>query len=260
MDGLKKKEWDRGGQVTIYVIIAIVVIGVILVVVLFPNVRTTITGQEFSPQSFLRNCIEPEVREGVALLASQGGYANPEGFIVDNGKKIKYLCYASSNFETCNVQQPLIKNHFEGELSDLVTPKANTCARNLKEEYEDRGFSVSASSVSSQVSIIPGKIRVDFLAPMTITKQNTQTFNGFEVEVESEMYDLLLTAQSVIDFESTYGDSETTLYLQYYPDLSIEKKKVDDGSTIYTLGNVITGEEFTFASRSLVFPGGLGLE
>ncbi len=250
----------RRGQVAIYVIVAIVIVGILLVIFLFPDIRTTITAGEFSPNAYLADCIDDDLRAGVELLASQGGYRNPEGFILNGGVKIKYLCYNSGNYETCVVQQPMIKNHFEKELGDMIVPKANECAQALKTEYESRGYSVSASSVNSQVSLIPGKIRVEFLAPMTITKENTQTFRDFSVEVDSEMYDLLMTAQSIVEFESEFGDSETSLYLQYYPDLKIEKNKLQDGSTIYKLSDVNTREEFAFASRSLVWPAGYGLE
>ena len=63
-----------------------------------------------------------------------------------------------------------------------------------------------------------------------------------------------------MQFESVLGDSETTLYIQYYPDLKIEKIKRADEGTIYKLSNVVTGDEFTFASRSLNWPAGYGLE
>jgi hypothetical protein len=249
---------NKRGQVAIYVIVAVVIVGVLAVALLFPDLRPTLIAGEFSPQSYLRDCVDEDVRSGVERLSRQGGYENPEGFITHEGEKIKYLCYTSGDYEPCVVQQPMVKNHFEGELGGLITPKADECARNLKAEYERRGYGVSSGAVSSQVSIIPGNIRIDFLAPMTVTKESTETFSGFDLELKSEMYDLLLTSQSIIDFESTYGDSETTLYLQYYPDLKVEKMKQGDGSTIYILGNVVTGEEFRFASRSLVWPPGFG--
>ncbi len=250
---------NKRGQVVIFVIVAIAIVGVLAAVFLFPRVREGVTGTEFSPNSFLSDCVAPEVERGVSLLAMQGGYAEPEGFILNDGVKIKYLCYSAKNYEPCAVQQPMIKNNFEAELGRIVTPAAEQCVRNLKSEYEKRGYSVSASAVDTQLSIIPGKIRVDFLAPMTITRDSTETFRGFDVELKSEMYDLLMTSQSIVDFESEFGDSETTLYLQYYPDLKIDKTKLDDGSTIYKLSNVVTKEEFTFASRSVAWPAGYGL-
>jgi len=255
----KKGMDNKRGQVAIYIIVALVIVGIILVLYLFPSVRTTISGAEFSPNSYLKSCVEADVKTAVTELAQNGGYSKPEGTILYQGKQIKYLCYSSDNYKTCTVQQPMIKSNFEKELSAIVTPKANDCVKQLKAEYESRGYSVSAASANSQVSIIPGSVRIDFIAPMSITKDSTETYNGFDVEVDSEMYDLLMTAQSVIEFESTYGDSETTLYLQYYPDLKMEKVVLSDGSTIYKLSNVNTKEEFVFASRSLVWPPGYGL-
>jgi hypothetical protein len=253
------EKMNRRGQVAIFVIVAIVIVGILLVVFLVPGVREGVTGDEFSPTGFLKDCVEPSIKEGIELLSRQGGYSNPEGFVLHEGEKVKYLCYSAQNYETCVVQQPMIKNYFEGELAGIVEPVAKRCSEDLISEYEKRGFTVSASAPSAQVSVIPSRIRVDFLAPMTITKDNTQTFRGFDVEIQSEMYDLLLITQSIIEFESTYGDSETTLYLQYYPNLRIEKLDLQDGSTIYKIGDVSTGEEFTFASRSVAWPPGYGL-
>ena len=248
---------QKRGQIALYVIIAIIIVAAILVIFLVPNLRTNITGGEFSPVSYLKGCIGPEVNSNIELLAKQGGYINPEGFILHEGTKIKYLCYTAKDYETCVVQQPMIKNHFEKELNSILEARANNCARNLKVEYEKRGYSVSSSSVESQVSIIPSKIRIDFLTPMTITKESTSTYKGFEVEIPSEMYELLLTAQSIIDYESTYGDSETTIYMNYYHDLKVEKLKQTDGSTIYILTDRNTNNKFQFASRSIAWPPGI---
>jgi len=70
---------------------------------------------------------------------------------------------------------------------------------------------------------------------------------------------LLLTSVSIVDYEATYGDSETTLYMKYNPELKVDKIKLNEGSKIYRLTNTVTNENFTFASRSLVWPPGYGL-
>ena len=53
-----------------------------------PGVRNVITGEEFSPQKSLRDCVEPSIRERVELLSKQGGYADPEGFVLYEGDKV----------------------------------------------------------------------------------------------------------------------------------------------------------------------------
>jgi len=141
------------------------------------------------------------------------------------------------------------------EIESKIRPRARECVGLLKERYEKQGYSVQTTPGDVNVSIVPGNIIVDFVSPMTVTKESTQTFRKFAVAVESELYNLLSTATNIIEFEAVLGDSETTLYLQYYPDLRIDKTK-RNGDTIYKLTNVVTEDEFTFASRSLVWPQG----
>ena len=177
-----------------------------------------------------------------------------------NGEKYKHLCYSSEYYKTCVVQQPAIKNNFEKELSILIKKNSEVCINNLKLEYEKRGYTFSLKNTDSSVEIIPQKILVKLKNPFTISKDTSQTFENFNIEVSSQIYEILFIAQSIIDFEATYGDSETSLYIQYYPDISIEKNNLEDGTTLYKISNVISGEEFKFASRSLAWPPGYGLE
>jgi hypothetical protein len=257
----EKRGLDKKGQATIFVIIAVLLVAaVVIIFFFFPDLTDRVTGQEFSPNSFLKSCVEQDLRDNVALLSRNGGYTNPEGFVVYQGDKIKYLCYTSEYYKTCSVQSPMIKTRFEKELQDLSKSRASECLRLLKTEYEKRGYSVSSGTANAEVDIVPSSIRVKFQTGMTISKEEVRNFEGFEINLDSEIYDLLFTAQSIVDFESTFGDSETSDYLQYYPNLKIEKTKLEDGTTIYKLANVLTKEEFRFASRSLAWPPGYGTE
>ena len=252
---------NKRGQTAIFVIVAIfIVVGGILIYYLFPGVQSVFKG-EISPNNFIQSCVEGEVKSGIEMLSKQGGYSNPEGYVLYQGNKIKYLCYTSQYFLPCNVQQPLIKRQFEVELEKIIKLETDECVQNLKEEYEGRGFVVSGmKDTNVNVEIIPEKIKVIVEAPMTISKDEvTQNFRSFDVELRSKLYDLLMISTSLIDFEATYGNTETTFYYLYYPNLIIQKIKLGDGSTVYKVQDVTTKEEFSFASRSLAWPGGYGL-
>lgn len=244
---------SKRGQISIFVIVAIVVVGIIVLIFAFPNINVFVS--DVNPTSFLRDCIKPEIDENLQVLSKQGGYLNPANYVMYQGNRIQYLCYTSENYVPCKVQQPLLVKHVENELKNKIKPIAQQCVQELKSRYESQGYNIRATQGDVTVTIAPGSIIVDFLSPMTISKESTQTFDRFAVAINSEMYDLLATATNIIQFESTLGDSETTLYLNYYPNLRIDKTK-RNGDTIYKLSNVITGDEFTFASRSLVWPQG----
>lgn len=249
------------GQTTIFIIVGIViVVGAILVYAFYPDIRSFVSG-EIVANSYMRECMESEIKPNVELIASQGGYANPEGFILHEGNKVKYLCYTAHYFVPCEggIQQPMLKNKFEKELAQLLQQKSEECAADLREQYLRKGYSISeALEVKTFVKLEPEKIIVNVNAPLTVQKETTQTFREFNIEVPSKMYNLVMTSMSIVDYESTYGDAATDIYMQYYPNLRIVKTKLEDGSTIYELEDVTTKEKFKFASRSLVFAPGYG--
>ena len=250
---------NKRGQLTIFIIVAIVILAVVLVILFYPKIKTVISG-DLNPNAYLKSCIEPVIEPNLDLLSRQGGYLNPEGFLYYNDTRIKLLCYTPEFYKTCVVQQPMIKAHVEQELTKVVAEKTKTCMDNLKSEYESRGYSVQVGKGDYKVEIVPGNILINFNMPFTVTQETTQTYKSFSAEINSNMYDLLMIAQNIVEFESTLGDSETLLYMQYYPDLRIDKTKLSDGTKVYTITDVVTKESFTFASRSLSWPPGYGIK
>jgi len=252
------KRGNSRGQLAIFVIVAVVIVAVILAVLFYPRIKILVSG-EFTPENYLKTCVKPEIDNIMPILNKQGGYANPEGFLVQNGEKIKFLCYTNEYYKTCVVQEPFIIRRYASEIQTAIEVKASRCFSDLKKEYESRGYSVTGGFRDAKVDIDLNGIKVSFNSPVSVTKESTERFNGFNVEIDSKMYEILSIKQNIIEFESVYGDSETTSYLQYYPDLKIEKTKLSDGTKIYKVSNVITKEEFTFASRSLSWPPGYGV-
>lgn len=258
---MERGEKGKKGQVAIFVIIAVVIVGIILVVLFYPKIKVTIQG-DLNPEKYLQDCISSEVKNKIDYLGKHSGYLElKEGYYVNEGEKIKYLCYTSGYYKTCNVQDPMITSHFENQLSEALKVKTGECVNALVAQYKTRGYDVVAGSVSSKATIGLNKVNVNFNVPLTITRgtENPQTYKGFDVSVDSQISELLSIAENVVEFESKFGDSETTYYLGYYPNLKMEKIKMSDGTKVYKLSNVVTNEQFIFASRSLAWPPGLGL-
>jgi len=256
---MNEGNFKKRGQVAIFVIIALVIVGIVIVFLAVPKLRPAFISGELNPGDYLRTCISPIIKSNVENLSRHGGDFNPEGFILYKDEKIKYLCYTSQYYQTCTNQMPLLKAHFELELGKALDKRAKDCVASLKQEYESRGYSVSSGGVKTDVSISPKKIEILFSTPMTVTKEESKTYKSFNVEYNSEIYDLLLISQSIVEFESTLGDMDIESYMQYYPNLRIEKIRLSDGSKIYKVGDVVTGETITFATRSLAWPAGYGL-
>lgn len=246
---------ERSGQVTIFVILALMVIAIVIIIFAFPSAN--VFSSSLNPSSYLRTCIEPEIENIKNTLSVQGGYTSPDNYATYQDLKLQYLCYTSQYYTPCSVQQPLLLKHIQEEMRKHIEPRAKQCFEDLKDQYESRGYEVTSGPSQISVGIVPGNIYVDFIAPLTLRREDTQTFQKFSVGMDSEWYTLINTAVNIIQYESTFGDSETSLYISYYPNLLIEKTRRDDGSTIYQLSDVTTDDKFAFATRSLVWPQGL---
>src|SRR3989344_7255597 len=117
---------NKKGQVAIFIMIAIVIVAVILAVFLYPRASIESTS-EFTPTSYLKSCIEPDVKRSLEVLGKNGGYLQPEGFLEYKSEKIKYLCYVSEYYKTCTIQQPLLKEQVEKELNQILKTRADGC-------------------------------------------------------------------------------------------------------------------------------------
>ena len=93
---------------------------------------------------------------------------------------------------------------------------------------------------------------------LTVSKGEAARYNSFNVILNNNLYELTSIANSIIDWETNYGDAETTIYMSYYKDLKVEKKKQQDGTSIYILTDRNNGDIFQFASRSVAWPPGYG--
>lgn len=251
---------NKRGQVTIFVIVGIVIIVLGLVVFLFaPQISDIFTGGSKDPNSFLQNCIEKDLKKAVEKLSMQGGSLAPEHFILYRGNPIEYLCYTEEYYKTCVMQRPMIKNHVKEEIKNSIKNTADSCLEELKKSYQAKGYSVQLSEGRRDVELLPGKILLVFNNTIILSKEATESQKYFVVSIDNNIYELLSIAESILNWEASYGDAETTLYMNYYHDLKVEKLKQSDGTTIYILTDRKTGDKFQFASRSIPWPPGFAV-
>ena len=244
---------ERKGQITLFVIIAIVII-VILAIILYPRIKSTFSSA--SPQDYIKECTEKATEEALQTITLQGGSLNPENYVLYQGNKIEYICYTNKYYEKCVMQKPLLRQSIEQEINTYIQPKVEKCIGDLKQQLEKKGSVVTVGQVNVGTSLTKNFIFVDIDVPLTITDESTSSFTEFRVDIRSNLYDLVMIASSIANWEARYGDSNSLSYMLYYPNIRVEKLKQDEGSTIYSLTDKDTQDKFTFASRSIAWPPG----
>ncbi|MDE1848922.1 MAG: hypothetical protein KGH55_02730 [Nanoarchaeota archaeon] len=255
---------SRRGQVTVFILLGIIIVSVAAVIYfLYPQIKSTF-GIVTDPQSYIQTCMQDKINEVVKEVSLQGGSVNPGHFILyynsDLGRSypVEYLCYTNKDSQPCTMQQPLLQPHIESEIANGIKSTADTCFSNLQKSYQNRGYTASLIPGNITVELIPNQIKVTFNDQLTLTRGNTQRYTEFNMFVNSNLYELSGIANSILQWEVQYGDANTPLFMMYYTHLLMEKKLQTDGTKVYILTDLDTGEKFQFATRSYAWPPGYG--
>ncbi len=248
----------KRGQVTIFIILAIVIVAMgILIYMFYPQIKSALGFEQQNPNAFIQSCLQDKIKETVSILSPQGGVLEPEFYYTYQDDKIKYLCYTNQDYETCTVQEPMLKQTTESEIKKDINEEVKECFDELESAFRGRGYQVDLKRKEFAVELLPKRIVTRFNYTLSLKKgDETESYNEFMIVLNNNLYELISIANSIVSYESTLGDIETTTYMDYYHDLKVEKKKQTDGTTIYILTDLNTEDKFQFASRSVVFPPG----
>lgn len=249
--------WNNRAQVTIFIIIGIIIVAIgFLIYSFYPQIKSTIGTGEKNPPSYIQSCIEDNLKDAVAKVSIQGGSINPENYIMHDNHKVEYLCYTDEFYANCIVQQPLLKQHIELEIKNNISDNVNACFNSLKDSYEKQGYDVTLKAGDKRVELLPQRVIATFNYSLVLTKGSTQKYDSFAVMLDNNLYELVSIANSIIDWESSYGDADPTIYMSYYHNLKVEKKLSSSGDKVYSLTDRDNGNKFEFASKSQIWPAG----
>ena len=218
---LNKKIWDNNGQVTIFIIIAIViVVGAVIGYIAYEQgVFSGKLSTEMQPieETFL-SCLEDYTLSGADILETQGGYIYLPNFEPGStympfssqlefmGNAIPYWYYVSGN----NIQKEQIpsKAEMEIQLEQFVEEKARNC---VFESYYNQGFEVTMGEPKADVIISDSNIRVDLGMDMEIRKgEDAGQIKKHSVKINSNLGKLYNSAKKVYSYE------QDNLFLEEY--------------------------------------------
>ncbi len=249
----------RRGQVTIFVIIAIVLVGTLtLYFSLKQQLAPETTGyqNENNPRAYLTTCLNDKINEAIDKLSTQGGDINPRlakefKFIDDQDYyNISYLCYTENYYISCDTQRPLFLNHIKEEIYEYIEDEVRTCYDQMAASIESKGYVVDTRYRGFDLTLYPTKIEIALENSLTLTKnEQTSNENNFKIYFQSRIYELASVAQEIASQEARFCNFEYIGYMLIYPKFEIQKK-ISMESKIYKIINKKTGEFLNIAIRS----------
>jgi len=219
----------KRGQVTLFVIIAIIIIVGVLSYFLL---RGTISSKQTLPsnveaieKTFL-DCVQERTLTGISILESRGGYIYDQKFEPGSvympfsshldfvGNQIPYWFYISKN----NIPKENVPNKekMNTELSKYIEERALLCDLS---DYTSQGFTISKEKPNVVVEILEDKVNVDFEMNLNIYDEvSSYNIQDHDFSINSKLGSLYDSALKIYEkeqkelFLETYGIDFLRLY------------------------------------------------
>ena len=200
---------SKRGQVTVFIIVAILIIAIIVLFFIFrskilPEGSTEI--QEQKMQAYIENCISIGLVDGARLVGLQGGYLEaPENAVKLDISNVAYGYYLGSN--TLNS-----KSRIENEIASYMELTLPFC---LDEEDFPEYTVALGGEVESKTTINKDSISTITKFPIGISKGDSSVLLNpkYELEVPINLGDIYETAEKIINKEIENPNFVSLTYL-----------------------------------------------
>ena len=212
---------NHRGQVTIFIILAVVIIAAVALYFIFRGnlTPTTQIPQEFQPayNTFL-SCLQNNVQSGISILESQGGYIYLPPFEPGSiyspfssqlnflGNPIPYWFYVSEN--NIAKQQVPSQTLMQTQLAQYVSQIARSCDFG---SFTDQNFIIQMGNPTASVTINSNQVQLTLNMNLNMKRGNDSAFvSTHKVTVNSQLGNLYQSALTLYNYE------QSTLFLENY--------------------------------------------
>lgn len=226
----------KSGQLTIFVIIAIVIIGGILI---FYSFRHSIVGEKIPASiepvynNFL-SCFEEKVDEGIYYIALHGGYYN-----VPNETSLVYFIGDIPYYYLNSKDYIPAMSLIEKELAEYISDNLELCFD--LNSLRGQGVEINIKNYSVLVDINEDKTKINMINLLTIRKgEDVKQFKEIEVNFNYNIEKLYVTSGEIV---KSYKEKPGFLCLTCLEELSYKNNvniKVAPIADVFALEDNIT--------------------
>jgi hypothetical protein len=201
---------SKKGQVTIFIIVAIVLVGGVIAYFAFRDSFGVSVPEELKPvYDYYISCLEATTGEGIALLGEQGGRIDTGEFIPGSaympfsshldflGQGIPYWMYVSGN-NLLKENVPM-KEDMERELEVYIEDRLGNCDFS---DFEAAGFDVYVGEGNVAVDVNDLDVEIEVSNPVTIFRgESSVIVSNHKFKFSSKLGKFYDLAKEVYDYE-----------------------------------------------------------
>ena len=211
---------NKSGQITIFIVIAIILVSSIVGFFIFRNsfITEKIPASIEPVYTSFLSCIEEDTLVGIDVLESQAGYISLPDFEHGSsympfssqlnflGNPIPYWYYVSGN----NIQKEQVpsKRNMEDQLGAFIDEKITEC---MFDKYYEQGFEISYGEPKAKVIIGDNEVEVSLDMRLDVKKEeDSALIKTHRVVVKSKLGTLYDSAKKIYEYE------QKSLFLENY--------------------------------------------
>lgn len=251
---------SKKGQVTLFIIIAIVIVGAVVGYFILRDSSVGGLSQDMQPAyDYYVSCLERHASQGVALLGEQGGYIELPEFESGSsyrpyssqldflGQPVAYWMYMSGN-NILKEQLPT-KSGMEEQLEQYVENRLSDCDFS---DFNEEGYGVFIEQGSVDVSIRDNQVEVDVSNPVYLSfDSQSASVNQHRIEIDSKLGSYYDLAKDIYKYE------KENMFLENYAlDVLFLHAPVND--VLQTCEPFVLNEQEVKNNISLALSGNIG--
>jgi len=202
---------EKRGQVTIFIILGILIVGGIIGYFIFSGgIGATSIPEDLRPAyDFYLSCAEDAIQRGVVIMGSRGGYIDlpefepgsvfmPQGSQLSfMGQGIPYWMYVSGN-NIVKDQVPSVVD-MEGQLGDFIVEEIGKCDFS---GFEEQGYDIYFDEASVEVEIEDEQVKASISQDLFLyLGESRVSVSSHDVSVNSKLGKFYNKALEVYNFE-----------------------------------------------------------
>lgn len=251
--------YNKKAQVTIFIILAIIIVAGILISIFFFGGLDVLTGRISNPTEYIKKCATDNAKIVLENIEQHGGvyYLQSDNinFLKFEGIELAKLCYSREKNTICENKHPLLNEEIENKIKILVQPKLEQCFENLKNSYKNQD--IIEGEFDFNVKIMKDGIALNIQKAIEITNgENSIEFNDFSVVISSGIYSFLDITNSILnqelscDCKNNNCNADLGKINTWYPSYSTSRFLTQDSEKIYTILSNDNQNEFMFVVRN----------
>lgn len=239
----------KRGQITIYIIIAIVLLGIIIGFFAVRRTPAPLPEPPDSIQSYVDSCLLQSLRESIYLNSLQGGYFLPAN------SSVKYLfLYAPLYWENRKANVPTIPM-IENQLGFAVQVGVVQCIDDLK-FFREKGYNITLENVKNvSIKILDKEVSAKVVLPIFVTRVGTVEYQEFSQRTNFDLLGKYNLVKKAIEWQNqTPDDVPIAQYskLAYENNFKFEIANLKNNIFLYAF---IFNETLTNVNYTYVFAG-----